>query len=378
MAKDIKNRPRLPKPRPNNASGAKHVRDALALVARANRSAIPASIAAGAPRQAREPKSDRRNGITRSYLRMCLNPFGKDAARYPDETLHPTALVHLQSSMTYITTDSTFSAGLSIKVVDSDVNAQATTIVTPGRGPIPDMTIRRADYGGQQASWGPLCAVDRTLAAGLRLRITGLPPSTFAASGTLYFLQLQADEVIQAVSTFPLSETNAITAVQSGKGFCVTAQEIFSSASGVYLPYLPQGPMSYNFSDHNALADQANIYSYSQPSTPVAPKPFLYCIGYGLQAGVSVRVDYAHHVEYIPGTTAAGLVAALAQPPSGADRESIATSISRAMRGLFGATTAKEVLMALGEAVVGGVRIMAGDYGGASNLVKAVPMAKLV
>jgi len=58
---------------------------------------------------------------------------------------------------------------------------------------------------------------------------------------------------------------------------------------------------------------------------------------------LKLRFDYAHHIEYIPTTAAAGLVATKVEPPSSAAREGIARASQLVQSHLAGATSATEV-----------------------------------
>jgi len=91
---------------------------------------------------------------------------------------------------------------------------------------------------------------------GIRTRLVGLPTSTFLPSGTLYFLRIQEAELSATLAALDVSETAAIQAVTAGKGFSMTVNEL-SKLDGVILPFLPQGPMSFVFSDNNSVAAAA-------------------------------------------------------------------------------------------------------------------------
>jgi len=303
-----------------------------------------------------------------SFMRMLLDPFDRDAAvRYPDDTIAPTALVHLASTMSYETTDSTFLAGLSVKNVDLGPSTAnyATPIVIPGANNGPSYS-RLADYGAQQQAWRSLDSIDRTLACGMRVKLVGLPNATFVPSGTLYFLQLQANEARNALAT-ALTETTCIQAVNAGKGYSITSMDLMS-VGGITIPYVPQGSISFDFSDSNALADHASIYNTALSQVQSA-KPFLVVVGFGMSVGMVLRVDYAHHIEYVPTPQAAGLVATRSQPPSVAARESISSFASQIVEELFGSTNAKEISAIVGDiaSIAGGLlgSVVGGPAGGA-------------
>jgi len=69
----------------------------------------------------------------------------------------------------------------------------------------------------------------------------------------------------------------------------MTVNEL-SKLDGVILPFLPQGPMSFVFSDKDSLPAAAAGTSVSG-STVVSANPVLLIVGYGLEAGLKLRFD---------------------------------------------------------------------------------------
>jgi len=276
-------------------------------------------------------------GKVAPYLAMVLDPHSKDkGARYPDETIVPTGLNHLAASASYTIPDggSTFVTGLRWKCSrDTPGGADTAPILTaaPTYG-----SGDWSEYGTPQTTWASLSAVDRTLAAGIRVRLVGLPTSTFLPAGTVYFLQLQSIEL----GSLPLTEAAAIQAVTAGKGFSCTVNEL-SKTDGITLPYLPQGPMSFVFSDTDSEAPVTA--GSTSTSTVVSANGFLFVIGFGLQAGQTLRFDYAHHIEYIPRSIAAGIVATRVEPPSAELRDAISRGAQAIQSSLAGATSASKV-----------------------------------
>jgi hypothetical protein len=272
---------------------------------------------------------------------MVLDPHSKDkGCRYPDETIVPTGLVHLAYSNTYTVAngESTLRTYLRWKCdIDNAGGVNTSPILLPDAV---GAAFNSVDYGSPQTTWSNLSSIDRTLAAGIRVRLIGLPTSTFMPSGTIYFIQLQNVEAEIA------DEASAIQAVTAGKGFSVTVNEL-SKTDGVTLPYLPQGPMSFVFSDTNA--DAPVTAGVSSASTVVSANGFLYVVAFGLQSGQSFRIDYAHHIEYIPRATAAGLVATRVEPPSSEFRDAISRGAQAVQSTLAGATS-----MAAGRSVTNG------------------------
>lgn len=274
------------------------------------------------------------------YLAMILDPLAKEkGCRYPDETIVPTGMVHLASSTSYTVPagGTTFAAGLHWKALTSaqaGANPELQPIILPGPSPTEVGFLSYADYASPQKTWSDLSAVDRSLGLAIRLRLTGLPTSTFLPSGTLYFLQLQAREI----STFfaaAYDEPACIQAVTAGKGFSATINEL-SKTDGVTLPFLPQGPMSFVFSDTGA--PPAIAAGWEQPSGILSANGMILVIGFGLQAGMTLRVDYAHHIEYIPQATAAGLVQTKVEPPNSGARDAISRGAQAVQSTLAGAT----------------------------------------
>lgn len=175
------------------------------------------------------------------YSRMLLDPFSVSKGhRYPDETIVPTALVNLRRSDTYtVGAGGTVGTALHWKLRTATGGVYVGTVAPPGTSfSAGEAAGVVSDYGTAQSSWSALTTVDRTLACGVRVRLVGLPTSTFLPSGTLYFLQIQSLEYTGA--TFD-TEAECIQAVTARRGFSITANEL-SKMDGAIAPYLPQGP----------------------------------------------------------------------------------------------------------------------------------------
>lgn len=261
-----------------------------------------------------------------SFINMIRDPFTKEfACRYPDETIVPTALVHLLSSTSYTVPPGTssFATYLSWKVDNTYLPINPpTTFGTP---------FAAVSYGTPQTTWETVSSNDRTLAMGIRIRNIALPISTFKPAGTLYFIQLQANEDIQNYST----EDVCLQAVTAGKGYYFTVQELGESAASVF--YLPQGPMSYVFSNTGADAAIIGINGV------VSPNGYVAMIGFGVQPGLTFRMDYAHHVEYIPKPSAAGIISTRVEPPSSNVREMISRGAQSLQQRIAGSQTFKSI-----------------------------------
>jgi len=301
---------------------------------------------------------------------MMVNPFDtSNAVRYPDETIVPTGVVTLYNQVTSAATYATsnFYSVLTVKPIRigaaypsglaSNWDVPYTIIPpqwsVPG-GPFnaPSGSTVRSDYGVPQGSWANLSAVDRTLACGMNVKITGLPPNTFLPAGTIYFLQLQEYEFEGLMSGASASESLFINAVAAGKGFSFTLNEL-QKMDGATLPYLPQGPMSYTFSDLDAYAPWGSgqafgSYNASGASAGVSSgvmsaQPRLLVAGFGVPSGLEFTVKYVHHLEYVPTVAAAGLIKTEVCPPSTEAREGIARAAQLVQSHLAGRTSAKDV-----------------------------------
>jgi len=194
--------------------------------------------------------------------------------------------------------------------------------------------------------------VDRTLACGINVKITGLPPNTFLPAGVIYFLQLQEYEFAGLLGSSPASESLFINAVAAGKGFSFTLNEL-QKMDGATLPYLPQGPMSYTFSDLDAYAPwgsgqmsgatNGSGASAGTSSGVMSAQPRLVVVGFGVPQGLELTVKYVHHLEYIPTVAASGLIKTEVCSPSMETREGIAKAAQMVQSHLAGRTSARDV-----------------------------------
>jgi hypothetical protein len=324
-------------------------------------------------------------GFADNYLQMLLKPSDKTlGTKYPDDCIVPTAMVHLATRTTYAVppSESTFVSllyGKVLKINDPPPVGYTMPSLAYTSGsifyPAPNtmatsFTTFPTDYGAPQATWTSLSAVDRTLAAGIFMEVTALPVSTFMPSGTIYCLQIQDDEIPTfdpAVLLGPVTEAQCIQAVTASKGFSITVNEL-SKMSGVTLPLLPQGPQSFVFSDTNAKATRgaATRLEYVGGATSLVPPPGapggytvyagsavasipnLIVLGFGLQEGMELRFEYAHHIEYVPRLEAAGLIEPSPCLPSTTTRETISRAVSSVQTAVFGSSSAGSVAPVLG------------------------------
>ncbi len=280
--------------------------------------------------------------VATPYFRMVINPFDGEGQRYPDESIVPTGLVHLQTSSTFTVDNTAATSGmltvLNWKVTDAVSGASSHATFLPPWG-IGSPSVN-SDYGAPQVAWRALDSIDRTLAAAIRVRVQGLPTSTFVPSGTLYFLQYQAGEAVGSFDT----ESECIQAVTARKGFSISVAEV-AKLGAVHIPFLPQGPMSYVFSQSNSYP--ASGFPDSPTGSPVssviAPNGGLVVAGYGLQVGQILRFDYSHHVEYVPKVTSAGLIETKVELPSSEEREKIAQDSQETLNKIAGGTSAADI-----------------------------------
>jgi hypothetical protein len=270
---------------------------------------------------------------------MLLDPFSVSKGhRYPDETIVPTALVNLRRSDTYtVGAGGTVGTALHWKLRAATGGVYVGTVAPPGTSfSAGEAAGVVSDYGTAQSSWSALTTVDRTLACGVRVRLVGLPTSTFLPSGTLYFLQIQSLEYTGA--TFD-TEAECIQAVTARRGFSITANEL-SKMDGAIAPYLPQGPMSFVFSDKDAPGASFSAVFAGAGGGAVSANGAVVVVGFGLQPGSVLRFDYCHHVEYIPSIPSAGLLEVAVEPPSAAARDGMARAAQIVQTNTMGRTDA--------------------------------------
>lgn len=108
----------------------------------------------------------------------------------------------------------------------------------------------------------PYSTVDIPLAAGIQLKVTGLPSSTFMLSGTFRFVQLEAKEVDDFYNNAAnVNTANLAAYIVAGKGYTCTAEEVFRSSNGARAVYLPRGTGSFVFTETgSALAQYGGGY----------------------------------------------------------------------------------------------------------------------
>lgn len=312
------------------------------------------------------------------YANMLLNPFHREMAeRYPDETTVPTGVTH------FIASDTNVSQGKdgTIKIVRQQLQKKSIwsdqldfnvgTALTPN-------SLTGFDYGGQYTAYQNLAGVARTLSCGLKVQITGLPVSTFMASGRWYFLQLQEREMAFSAVNSPddtiasiafIGEAAAIACVNAGKGFTITSQELLASPGGIHIPFLPSGPQAMLMSDVNPNQGAGADPSWAGNNAPWAiggPTPAsvpvvgsyssgmcLVAVSFGVQLDTVVTYTIAHHTEYVPISGAAGIVDLRCADSDMVVREGITKVTQRVSGALHGSTNVKQVSNILGEGISG-------------------------
>lgn len=339
-------------------------------------------------------------GQVSSYAAMLTDPFDRaHATRYPDDTILATSLNHLTTSYTYaVGPTGSFLAGLRWKVCNDPVDASIGSNVYstwPIKRPCPAVgngglltEFYWNIYGTPQETWAALSNTDRTLACGLRVKLNALPTQTFMGSGNLYFLQIQTEEEIIFLNSIsdPINgESYCRQMVTAGKGYSVNCHELDAVRSGLSITYMPQGPMSFVFSDTNAIAPvlagilpDHSVAVEGNPaalSSTVASNGRLYIVGYGLQQGLQLTVDYAHHIEYTPAVGAAGLLQSKIQPPDSGARDAIATTSAKIVDARSGATSLDALLKNSASNGVGGP--LSGLLGGYGATVGSVTGASI-
>lgn len=280
----------------------------------------------------------------RHYMATVLNPVDSPpGAKWPDDSLQPTCATKLVSSSTYtIGASQQFFAAQGWKLLTyagasransnlrdftggTAVGPSYTACLIPPQDPTFPTTgsFVAADYGGEQTTYATLCAEDRTIACGMRIKLRGLPSNTLFPPGVVYLVQVAAHEFLTAQQNIN-NEQWYIQAVNAGKGYMLNMAEIYS-ADGITRPFLPLGPNSFAFSGVDGArasalssSDATQLYIKSEP---VEPNGALVAVGFGITTGVTVHVTFAHHSEFVPTVAAAGILQPEVCAPDTASRE---------------------------------------------------------
>lgn len=281
---------------------------------------------------------------------MVVNPFeASHTCRYPDETIIPTAVAAFNSAISYtVPAAGNVIAALNVGLSNYSTTASQQPIFSPVSFTAGTYTAAYTNYGTAQTTFANLACSDRTVAAGLRVKVLGLPASTFVASGTFYFIQ--ADGGPSDPDTLYINattgETNCINGVLAGKGFSVAAQELLGE--GLHIPYFARGANSFIFKDVN-LPDSNALQGTIGATNPLTAgilqaDPRLIIVGYGLQTGAILRFEYTTHVEYVPLPGSAGLTNNVVEHPDIVKRQTIHSAIANASSLVLKRTTKREIL----------------------------------
>jgi hypothetical protein len=313
-------------------------------------------------------------------MKALLDPFSaiQGDVRYPDETITKTAIVQMQQrqgaqcdspgkalngwlvARLMIKQGGLNYSGSSVWGVGWDGENGQGNVGSPGDS----QYFMRGGYGDTSNTWGKGSAIDRTLAAGIRVKLNGMPSNTFQPSGTLYAWQVQTNELNPVNTIF--SEAQARQMIEAGKGFMINLAEV-NQMDGITLPYCPQGPMSYVFSDSDNPRYQATNIDGGDltgggwngyAGATVSHLPCLEIMVFGAQEGTTLSIDFGHIVEYIPRVTLAGIITTKAKMPDVGWRQAAGGVIS-ALAQTIGGQTSPGTLAAV--------------LGGKANLDRVVP-----
>lgn len=316
------------------------------------------------------------------YLKCLMQPIDTPCGvRWPDETLVPTSTNKFISETTYVVTGTTFACGLGWKAIQKGAAAAFTgngafpagsvwsTILQPQDAPTLGLD---SDYGPSQATWATLSSVDRTIACGLRVRLTDLPPNKFMKPGKLYFIQYTPEEFPGVLAaTLAANEPYFQQLVTASKGFTLTTADA-DAAGGVSHPFLPMGPNSFVYSGTDAgfAAGTTNNATSAavQQNLNVSANGGLWVIGFGVTAGTAVNVTFAHHLEFVPTVSAAGLLEPVTSQPDTMLRQDILSNIAHRSALIRGANTLKPLI----DAGLANPNATAGLAGAASGMVASV------
>lgn len=206
------------------------------------------------------------------------------------------------------------------------------------------------DYGSTQVSVEGVVVGDkqgfatqqRTLAAGINVEVVGMPANSFVCPGKAYFLQVSNEELLDfhtniqpnnsTAGALGVGESYCINMVLARKGFSCTMEDL-RQAKGARVVLTPQGPNHFQFSDCKSvkrvfagLIDPDNTgtnWSDDVRSQTFSSSPHLFMVMYGVNTATGLVLDFqfTHHVEYIPSSSANGIVQCVMAAPNGAARE---------------------------------------------------------
>jgi len=358
--------------------------------------------------------------IVKDYIDTLLNPWSTNSIRLPDHVITPTSVAKFFANRTYTightsgfgpnilfglnTRLSCFNAnpgasdGSAYKSPDGlTVGVSAKYPAVPGNileplqwgvgaysnpntnyvsaitGATHASTVWSDDYGASLASTLPFVSAYRTLAAAIRVRVVGLPPSQFMTPGKIYFAQVRYD-----LEDLPATEQDFVTLEQLGRATHVSADAVreagsktifmtpdgaekfgmvsnfvmapgiqFDGSSGYTATYVRfptasqaiglasaqptlcsalSAVVPYTTKGDNQTNAAANLSSAIIDNSDMAnaDSTSLLIVGYfGASDGVVLEVDYANVVEYIPNKKSPAGVEALVQLPNASAMDAI-------------------------------------------------------
>jgi len=195
------------------------------------------------------------------------------------------------------------------------------------------------DYAAPQTALQGLTTRDRTLAFGINLTMTSNPANSFLPPGNVYFLVIEANELLATMNSLSLSaiagENTARNLVAARKGFKVTAEQLRSMPGGAVIGSSPDGT-ALAFSDTYSLTAGTagteinnNSGAISTYSAQIISSPASMVVAcYGFAAGEQVCATIRHHIEYFPDSAASFLVQEICLP-SVVKREAAVSALSR-------------------------------------------------
>lgn len=314
-----------------------------------------------------------------SYVEMLVNPWSGALCRLPDANIAPTSLAKFIKSRTYTCsgiapTDGYDLYGINsrlacfniIRTLDTAEPGYPTTGQTSAPyqytpGPILSQVQMQLtgdkfkglsvltdnpsypwgqDYGPPQSQTCSWTAAYRTLALAMRVRVVGLPASTFMAPGKVYFAQVRAN-----YSDLPITEQDYVNLERIGRATHVSLDAVRESGSKTFFavpdsadkfvlsstfpmapgefdpknddglavrqfpavngPFIPDNSYTlipYQTATTNATvaAGSRNLVGNPTDAATADQTMILLMAVFGAASGVILEVNYATVVEYIP------------------------------------------------------------------------------
>lgn len=345
--------------------------------------------------------SDNSSRVVRDFIAQLINPWSPNAVRLPDCSITPTAVFKLFANRTYtvasVPNQTQLLFGLHSRLCQYGPVATVTDLITPAdgaartlppysynpgnilsglqfnpasiSGPFSNLSGNTDawgdDFGAQQTTLTSYIASYRVLSMGVRVRVVGLPPSTFLTPGKIYFAQVRCEQ-----SDMPVTEQEFVTLERLGRGTHVSMDAVREAGSKTYF-CSPDGPEKFHMSTNfvmppgmyiagsapgptighryfprlgvtSTLGVFGNLYNSIIPydSSPVtndtadsacADGTYVIIVGvFGSQPGVVLEVDYALNGEYIPTKTAPPGIDTAVQVPSALAMDKIFTAAALA------------------------------------------------